>query len=87
MTTADWRHEAACLGHDPELFFPSGVTAPAWQELERAKAICRDCPVRAHCLQWALDTGQDAGVWGGLSENERRRCSRRHGGGLFRETA
>lgn len=85
MSTADWRHDAACLGHDPELFFPSGLTAPAWQELERAKAICRDCPVRAHCLQWALDTGQDAGVWGGLSENERRRCSRRHGGGL-RET-
>ena len=85
MSTADWRHEAACLGHDPELFFPSGVTAPAWQELERAKAICQDCPVRTHCLQWALDTGQDAGVWGGLSENERRGCSRRHDGGL-RET-
>ncbi len=73
----DWRHEAACLEHDPEVFFPSGATGPAWQELEQAKAICRPCPVRLHCLQWALDTGQEAGVWGGLSENERRRCSRR----------
>lgn len=73
----DWVHEAACLEHDPEIFFPSGTTGPAWQELERAKAICRQCPVRVHCLQWALDTGQDSGVWGGLSEHERRRGSRR----------
>jgi WhiB family redox-sensing transcriptional regulator len=83
----DWRDEAACTEHDPEIFFPSGATGPAWQELERAKAICRRCPVRVDCLQWALDTGQAAGVWGGLSENERRRCSRRHGGGTFRESA
>jgi WhiB family transcriptional regulator, redox-sensing transcriptional regulator len=82
----DWRHEAACLEHDPEIFFPSGATGPVWQELERAKAVCRPCPVRAHCLQWALDTGQDSGVWGGLSEGERHRCRRRHGGGDLRET-
>jgi len=81
----DWRHEAACLEHDPDLFFPSGATGPAWQELERAKAVCRGCPVRMPCLQWALATGQESGVWGGLSEHERRRCGRR-GGDLLRET-
>lgn len=73
----DWRHEAACLNHDPEMFFPTGATAPMWQEVERAKAVCARCPVVTDCLQWALDTGQLAGVWGGLSEQERRWCARR----------
>jgi WhiB family redox-sensing transcriptional regulator len=75
----DWRHQAACLDHDPETFFPTGATGPIWQEVERAKAICAGCPVSAPCLEWALDSGQLAGVWGGLSEQERRWCARRGG--------
>src|SRR5690606_13146858 len=73
----DWRDRAACLDEDPELFFPIGNTGPALQQIEDAKAICRTCPVIDTCLKWALETGQDAGVWGGLSEDERRALKRR----------
>lgn len=73
----DWRHKAACLSKDPELFFPIGNTGPALAQIEDAKRICRRCLVREECLQWALDAGQDHGVWGGLSEDERRAMKRR----------
>jgi WhiB family redox-sensing transcriptional regulator len=64
-------HRAACLGEDPELFFPEGNTGPALLQLEAAKAVCHRCEVAQTCLTWAIDSGQDAGVWGGLSEEER----------------
>ncbi|USR79778.1 WhiB family transcriptional regulator [Arcanobacterium pinnipediorum] len=73
----DWRHNAACLEHDPELFFPVGSSAAAMAQTERAKGICRSCDVAETCLQWAISTNQDAGVWGGLSEDERRSLKRR----------
>jgi WhiB family redox-sensing transcriptional regulator len=73
----DWRDRAACLYEDPELFFPIGNTGPALLQIDQAKAICRRCPVIETCLQWAMETGQDAGVWGGLSEDERRALKRR----------
>ena len=74
----DWRHEAACRDEDPELFFPIGNTGPALVQIEEAKAVCRRCPVVDDCLRWALETGQDSGVWGGLSEDERRALKRRN---------
>jgi len=67
----DWRHLAACREEDPELFFPIGTTGPALLQIEEAKAVCRGCAVIDDCLSWALDSGQDAGVWGGTSEEER----------------
>src|SRR6476646_7317619 len=73
----DWRHKAACLDKDPELFFPIGNTGPALLQIEEAKQVCRGCTVRDACLQWALEAGQDHGVWGGLSEDERRALKRR----------
>jgi WhiB family redox-sensing transcriptional regulator len=73
----DWRHHALCRDEDPELFFPIGTTGPAAQQVEEAKAVCRRCDVRDECLQWALETGQDAGVWGATSEEERRALKRR----------
>jgi WhiB family transcriptional regulator, redox-sensing transcriptional regulator len=73
----DWRHEAACRDEDPELFFPIGTTGPALHQIEEAKSVCRRCDVVADCLDWALSSGQDAGVWGGLSEDERRALKRR----------
>ena len=73
----DWRHEAACRDEDPELFFPIGNTGPALQQIEEAKAVCRRCSVIEPCLKWALETGQDSGVWGGTSEDERRAIKRR----------
>jgi WhiB family transcriptional regulator, redox-sensing transcriptional regulator len=74
----DWRHIAACRDEDPELFFPIGNTGPALLQIEEAKSVCRRCPVREECLQFALETGQDAGVWGGLSEDARRALKRRN---------
>ena len=73
----DWRHRAACLTEDPELFFPVGNTGPALMQIQEAKKVCKRCDVREACLQWALDAGQDHGVWGGLSEDERRALKRR----------
>jgi WhiB family redox-sensing transcriptional regulator len=78
--TRDWRHDAACRDKDPELFFPVGTSGPAILQTARAKAVCWGCPVRSQCLTWALNSGQDAGVWGGKSEDERRELNRRDGG-------
>ena len=74
----DWRHRALCLDEDPELFFPIGNTGPAIMQIEEAKQVCRRCDVREQCLAWALEAGQDHGVWGGLSEDERRALKRRN---------
>ncbi|MFC4112586.1 WhiB family transcriptional regulator [Nonomuraea zeae] len=73
----DWRHRAACRDVDPELFFPIGNTGPALMQIEEAKHVCRSCSAVESCLKWALESGQDAGVWGGLSEDERRALKRR----------
>lgn len=73
----DWRHRSACRDEDPELFFPIGTTGPALMQIEDAKAVCRRCDVVDSCLDWALENGQDSGVWGGLSEDERRALKRR----------
>lgn len=74
----DWRRRAACLAADPELFFTVGTTALAGEQATEAKAVCAGCPVRRECLDWALVTKQDHGVWGGLDEFERR--AERHAG-------
>jgi len=73
----DWRHRALCRDEDPELFFPIGNTGPAIVQLEQAKLVCRRCPVTEECLSWALESGQDAGIWGGMGEDERRALKRR----------
>ena len=73
----DWRESAACLNHDPDLFFPTGSTGPIVREIEQAKTVCRGCPVRTACLHWALGAGQLSGIWGGLTEEERRVIRRR----------
>ena len=67
-----WRDQAACRRLDPELFFPVSTLGAALPQIEAAKRVCRSCPVRLVCLHWALQTGQDAGVWGGTTEQERR---------------
>jgi len=73
---ADWRNDALCRDEDPELFFPTGRTGPALPQIEAAKRVCRRCPVAEDCLTWALQTGQDFGVWGGVDEEERRALKR-----------
>jgi WhiB family redox-sensing transcriptional regulator len=67
-----WRSQALCRDTDPELFFPIGTTGAALAQIEQAQAVCRQCPVQADCLEFALRTNQDSGIWGGTSEEERR---------------
>lgn len=72
----DWRDDAACRGTDPELFFPTGTaratTTAYMSQVTEAKRICRRCPVSVQCLAWAVETGQGYGIWGGMTEDERR---------------
>jgi WhiB family redox-sensing transcriptional regulator len=72
-----WRRHAACRDEDPELFFPVGLAGPALARAAEAKAACARCPVREACLNFALSAGQDYGIWGGLTEDERRNLRRR----------
>src|SRR5262249_59728546 len=68
----DWMPLGACQVADPDLFFPIAALGPAQQQIVQAKAICAACLVRTACLRYALETGQDAGIWGGTTEDERR---------------
>jgi WhiB family redox-sensing transcriptional regulator len=77
MPYAAWWQAAACQSADPELFFPVSVSGPAAEEVERAKAVCRQCPVRRECLQHAITANERYGVWGGTSEQERSTTGRR----------
>lgn len=71
-----WRVRAACRNTDPDLFFPAGTAGPAFVQIRAAQAVCRSCPVREPCLQFALETNQEAGIWGGKNEDERRKLRR-----------
>ena len=66
-----WQDRALCAQTDPEAFFPEkgGST-------REAKRICTTCPVRAECLEYALANDERFGIWGGLSERERRRLKK-----------
>jgi WhiB family redox-sensing transcriptional regulator len=74
---ADWRQRAACRNLSPDLFFPVGSSGAALAQIEKAKQICRSCPSRAQCLEFALTSNQESGVWGGTSEEERRLLRKR----------
>ena len=70
---AMWQHKALCAQTDPEAFFPEkgGSTRDA-------KRVCAKCEVREQCLKWAIDHDERFGIWGGMSERERRRYKREH---------
>lgn len=72
----DWRDVALCRDTDPGLFFPVGTTGAAIDQIFAAKSVCLQCTARQECLEFALDSNQDSGVWGGLSEDERRQIRR-----------
>lgn len=72
----EWRSYSACRDTDPNLFFPVGTTGPALEQIANAKAVCRTCEVQSLCLEYAISTNQDSGVWGGTSEEERRQMRR-----------
>ncbi len=74
----DWRDKAACLDvDDPELFFPVGSRGPAAIQIEKAKAYCNTCVSRLNCLAYAVEHGPFEGVWGGLSDKERKGIKKR----------
>ena len=73
---ADWRDRAACLGEDPELFFPIGNGPAARAQIDEAKSVCGFCPVIDSCRRYALRYGM-AGIWGGLDDLERRQARTR----------
>jgi len=72
----NWRDGASCRHLNAALFFPSGNTGAALEQILAAKAVCRTCPVRSQCLEFALESNQEAGIWGGTDEDERRRLRR-----------
>lgn len=68
----DWRHASACRDMDPELFFPTGYSGRAVErQVAEARAVCASCPVAVSCLRWAVETGQEAGIWAGITEEDR----------------
>jgi WhiB family transcriptional regulator, redox-sensing transcriptional regulator len=71
-----WRAHASCANLDTNVFFPVGLTGNAIEQTNLAKTICNDCPVAKQCLEFALRTLQDYGVWGGRTEDERRAIRR-----------
>ncbi len=73
----EWRSGAACLHHDPDLFFPEGTAGPALRQVDQAKWVCHSCPVRTPCLGFALRHGVAFGIWGGATAEERRQGSAR----------
>ncbi|MDA8148939.1 MAG: WhiB family transcriptional regulator [Actinomycetota bacterium] len=66
-----WQARANCMGVDPDLFFPERGAST-----REAKEVCRGCVVQDDCLEYAIANGEKFGIWGGLSERERRRVRR-----------
>ena len=77
MAVQSWRDQARCTTEDSRLFF----TEHQGERPDKAKAICRRCPVTTECLEHALSQREYHGVWGGTSENERREMIRRRNAG------
>ena len=67
-----WRDAGHCRDKDPNIFYPLGRGRSAMDQMEVAKAFCRGCPSREPCLEFALTAGQQLGIWGGTSPEERR---------------
>jgi WhiB family redox-sensing transcriptional regulator len=74
---ADWRDEAECRSLDTAIFFPDPESAGFVEGVADAKSICAVCPVANQCLEFAIRTRQDDGVWGGATPEERRSIRRR----------
>ena len=78
LASDEWRRVSACRDTDPDLFFPVGTTGPAIEQIENAKAVCDSCEAQTECLEYALATNQDSGIWGGTSEEERRKLRKQY---------
>lgn len=66
-----WHPDANCIGVDPDIFFPERGAST-----KEAKSICASCAVKTECLEYALESSEKFGIWGGTSERERRHLRR-----------
>ncbi|MGW6007822.1 WhiB family transcriptional regulator [Streptomyces sp. NPDC055210] len=73
---SEWCRRAACVGEDPEIFFPLADTLAPGAEARAALTVCRRCPVLLACRSWAIDRGEDAGIWGATTAAQRRAVRR-----------
>jgi WhiB family redox-sensing transcriptional regulator len=73
-----WMEEGSCVYANTELFFPVGSSMKAIKQSNEAKAICNECPVKVACLEYAISSNQDSGVWGGTTEEERKSIRREY---------
>lgn len=74
----EWRAAGACLSADPDLFFPIATGGAATRQVTQAQRICAGCGVRQQCLEFAMQTGETHGIWGGTTPEERIRARRRN---------
>jgi WhiB family redox-sensing transcriptional regulator len=72
----NWRAASACLNADPDMFFPIAVGTAASKQVSRALRLCQGCTVRQHCLDFAMQSGEKEGIWGGTTPEERIRARR-----------
>lgn len=80
-----WQTDAACRDTDPELFFPAtedDTSVVVAQYLTAVRPVCQSCPVTTECLRWALDAGQDYGLWAATTPTERRAIRRQRAAGV-----
>lgn len=77
----EWQDHAVCAGVDPDLWFPD-KSGDVIQTIREAKAVCHRCPVRVDCLEFALEHGEQFGIWGGKTVKERRAIRRQRAQGL-----
>lgn len=80
---ARWQDKAACKGMDPTLFFGPEFAETVKEKRDRedaAKAVCATCPVKKDCLEYALEAREAYGIWGGLTELERKTLLRKRAG-------
>ncbi len=83
QTLDSWQVRASCRGPQAEVFFPPNRAERKEEKVareQRAKEICRSCPVRKLCLEYALRIKEPHGIWGGLNETERRQLIERQAG-------
>ena len=72
----NWRAASACLNADPDMFFPVAVGTAASKQVSQALRLCQGCTVRQHCLDFAMQSGEKEGIWGGTTPEERIRARR-----------
>ncbi|HWG01435.1 MAG TPA: WhiB family transcriptional regulator [Trebonia sp.] len=71
-----WRAAGACRTVDPDLFFPVAPATGTTRQVSKAQRICAGCPVRQQCLEFAMQTHESNGIWGGTTPEERSRARR-----------